>query len=67
MPRAENSCAIVSEEHYSVIIRKGIEVKVAFKKTSKQYRKKCDILLISLSHRIPVSYTHLTLPTIYSV
>ena len=48
MPRADNACAIISEEHYSVLVREVIEAKAAPKKTSKQYRrlKKYDILLM---------------------
>jgi len=51
MPRADNACAITSEEHYSVLVREVIEAKAAPKKTSKQYRrlKKYDILLMGAS------------------
>lgn len=35
----ENSCAIISEEHYSVLVCEVTEAKTASKKTSKHYRR----------------------------
>ncbi len=47
LPRAENSFAIISEEHYSELLREVMHAKSTSKKTAKDYRrlKKYDIMV----------------------